>query len=747
MKAEAMTPRTLFEASVHYEIPAFQRPYVWSEEDQWAPLWQDVRRVAEAVVKGGDGGEAESATHFLGAVVFKSQPTGAGDVTRHEVIDGQQRTTTLQVLLDAAHACVEKAESLDDAEVLEELIVNRANRFKGKPERFKLWPSRHDRDAFVSAMDGSETFEGEHRIVDAHRFFTKEIQDWISGSTSDGDEAPPGDEEARMHALTEVLLNRLYMVAIDLGGHDDDQLIFETLNDRGTPLLKADLIKNWVFQRGVVVGADVDEWAETYWSDFDDDWWRQEISQGRLMRSRVDIFLQYWLTMRKREEVITDSVFRNFMQYATPSMKTIESAKGFLEELRRDADTFRSFAQLSADSPQGRFYNRVVESLELASTTPLLLWMVSDNHLVPPDQVEKGLAALESWVIRRTLLRYTMKDVNKLMVAILNTLAEVEVAQAGDRITSFLSAQTADARVWPSDAEVISKLPGTRLYGNVRQARLRVVLEAIESVLRSDKHEDVAVPGGLEIEHVMPRGWRHHWNEPKLGPEEAAERDGLINTLGNLTLLTKKLNGSLSHRPWTDEEAAVVAPKGEEAGKGKRSLINKFSLLVLSKELVDGSPTSWTEDDIKARGKRLASMLTRVWPGPAAVTEASPVEAEPESGQDGSVEQASHWSGQDVELAELWWARIPETARNLVRAVMSASPDRVSAFELADDASIASSVSGVAGVLSWPGRYAAELGRHLPVRWAESTAGESSHYWMESEVAGLFRAVSERSAT
>lgn len=500
MRADALTPRELFEGSVHYEIPAFQRPYVWSEEDQWAPLWEDIRRVAEKVLeKDGDPGELDAlAGHFLGAVVFKSKPPVAGDVARHSVIDGQQRVTTLQLVLDAAQEAVEALGHTDEAEALSELILNHANRFKGKAERFKLWPSRSDRVAFESAMDGQGELPEDHRVVEAHRFFRLEVQSWLAG-TGDGDDEVAGDQPSRVRALADVLQSRLLIVAINLAGHDDDQVIFETLNDRGTRLLKADLIKNWVFQTGEKSGANVDQWPEKFWGDFDDDWWREEITQGRHMRSRIDIFLQYWLTMRTRGEVLTDEVFREFISHAAPRMSGPEDAEALLTELRRDPDTFRSFAQLTSETAEGRFYRRVVEELELAATTPLLLWMLSENHEVPPSQVAAALAALESWVIRRTLLRFTMKDVNKMMVAILSSLEMVDVEEAGDAVVSYLTTQTTEARTWPNDAEVVQGIPDIRMYGNIRQGRLRVVLEAIEQRLRTDKHEATGLPPKLEL--------------------------------------------------------------------------------------------------------------------------------------------------------------------------------------------------------------------------------------------------------
>jgi hypothetical protein len=621
MKADALNPRNLFDGNVHYEIPVFQRPYVWDEENQWAPLWDDIVRVAEKVVHAGHDADAldQVGGHFLGAVVYESKPPRVGDVTRHQVIDGQQRTTTLQVLIDAVQQVIDERGHELMAEDLEGLILNKASVFKGKPERFKLWPSRGDREACSQAMDPQHGWSGDHRIIDAHDFFRSEAQRWLSGEADEDGVVPPGSEMDRVLALSSTLQHRLYVVAINLTGHDDSQLIFETLNDRGTPLLKADLIKNWVFQVGSNVGADVEQWPETHWGDFDDEWWRETIAQGRHLRSRIDIFLQYWLTMRLRDEVVTDEVFRRYTEHAAPLMRDAEGAERLLAALRNDANTFRNFAQLSEGTAEGSFYSRVIETMELAATSPLLLWMLSENHDVPADQVAVGLGALESWVIRRTLLRYTMKDVNKLMVAILKVLDQVPAWRAGDAVRDFLAQQTADARLWPTDAEMAKALPGVRLYGNVRQGRLRVVLEAVEMRLRTDRNEAVSLPSGLELEHVMPRGWRSHWDTRSgLPPEAAGRRDHVINTLGNLTLITKRLNGTLSHRPWTDAEAEPLGGTGPDAGKGKRSLLDKYSLLVLSREITTQHPDLWTEQDIEARSAHLSNRICAVWPAPPA---------------------------------------------------------------------------------------------------------------------------------
>ncbi len=629
MEAHARSPRDIFEGRDHFEIPAFQRPYVWNEEDQWAPLWDDVVRVADSYVTGKlIDADPKVPHHFLGAVVYESKPLITGDVARHEVIDGQQRMTTLQVLIDATHDVLDEHGFDDLADTLDELTRNRQNAFKGKRERFKLWPSQTDRDAFVAVMEGS-TGASDHPLRKAHEFFLGEVRRWVAGEPDEDDLVPPGTMELRVEALASTLQDRLLLVAIDLTGHDDSQLIFETLNDRGTPLLKADLIKNWVFRRAEQVGADTEAWASTYWADFDGAWWREEITQGRLTRSRVDIFLQYWLTMRRSDEVKAEHVFRVFVEHAEPHMLDAEASERLLTALRHDADTYKGFAQLDATTPAGHYHRLVIETMELAATTPVFLWLLSENHGVPDTQAALGLAAIESWVIRRSLLRLTTKDVNKFMVAVLKILDAADPAEAGVRLREYLSEQTADTRFWPSDDLLRSQVPTLRIYGALRQSRIRAIFAEVERHLRGQSafYEAVTLPEGLEVEHIMPRGWRTHWDaEPPLDQQLASERDAAVHTLGNLTLTTKSLNASLSNRPWTDADATGLK-EGGFTGQGKHTLLSQFSLLAINKQILQHTE-AWTEADIDERSGELTGVLCAVWPGPNVAVQQAALEAQ-----------------------------------------------------------------------------------------------------------------------
>lgn len=620
METHTRSPRDLFEGKEHYEIPAFQRPYVWTEEDQWAPLWDDVKRVAECYVEAKleDEDAIPGIQHFMGAVVYESKKPVTGDVTRHDVIDGQQRMTTIQILLDAAHEVVKNRNYVDLAESLEELIINGSSRFKGKRERFKLWPSQTDRRAFEYAMDPMDDKDIEHRIVDAHRFFLNEAERWIAGIPNEDDIAPPGDEKLRVEALSSTLQERLILVAIDLTGHDDSQLIFETLNDRGTPLLKADLIKNWIFRKGELLKADVTRWADDIWAEFDGEWWRAEIRQGRLIRSRIDIFLHYWMTMRRQDEIKADQVFRVFTEYAEPYMKSPAEAERLLKELRKDADTYQEFSELETSTPEGRFYSRVIERLDMAATTPVFLWMLSANHSVPADQRRIGLEGLESWAIRRMILRLTSKDMNKFAIVMLKMLDSCHKHEAGEKLVEFLATQTAETRKWPMTSEMKAVLLGQRVYGYIRQDRLRVIFSAIEQHKRTQnsKYEAVSLPEKLELEHLMPQGWRTHWDtEPKMDLESAHNRDVLVNSIGNLTLVTKSLNGSLSNRPWNDKDAAGLI-EGGSPGTGKHTLLDSYSLLILNKEILNGHPEGWNELNIWERSESLIESMCEVWKRP-----------------------------------------------------------------------------------------------------------------------------------
>src|SRR4051794_5090045 len=152
METQVRTPQMVFMQPQRLIVPLFQRPYVWNKENQWGPLWSDVTRVAERLLA---NPTALHQPHFLGAVVVQQLQNPIGSLQARTVIDGQQRLTTLQLLLDALHAELVAVDAQQPALRLESLITNPAAFCTNPEDRFKVWPTNRDRPAFNAVM-GSE---------------------------------------------------------------------------------------------------------------------------------------------------------------------------------------------------------------------------------------------------------------------------------------------------------------------------------------------------------------------------------------------------------------------------------------------------------------------------------------------------------------------------------------------------------------------------------------------------------------
>ncbi|MEJ2858125.1 MULTISPECIES: DUF262 domain-containing protein [unclassified Saccharothrix] len=606
MQANTLTPKKLFEPQVRYIIPVFQRPYVWSVDKQWMPLWDDVKAIAEEVLERVKP-EDPVPPHFLGAVVLEQQFNPAGYIAIRHVIDGQQRLITLQLLLNAALRVTRKHGRPRDAMLLETLVRNPAHVVDTDDEVLKVWPILADRKAFQAAMDDDQrNDEGQHRVSQGIRFLRERIEAWALEAP---DEIAPAD---RLQALTEALALHLKLVVIDLDPDDNAQAIFEALNDRGSPLLAADLIKNAVFQLAEKHGVDIEKLNRDYWASFDEEYWRQELRQGRLNRPRIDVFLNYWLTMRLAHTVPSDKIFIDFRDQV---VKGLTDVRPMLAELREDSTCYRQLAELPAFSVEGTFHYRVIEVADIAATTPLLLWLVRPGSAIPEPARHQALQAVESWVIRRLLCRVTLSDTNTLAVELLRHLKTVAADQVGTAAVEYLLAQRGDSRRWPTDDEVIVSLESMRLYKTlVPRRRARMLLEALEDSYRSPKTEEAHCRRyDLTIEHVMPQSWQRYW--PVGDDVDPAARDHHVQQLGNLTLVTSKLNPVTSNYPW------LPATLDGAAVKGKQQIIADHSVLMLNKHLLNTYPDAWNDHTIRERTRTLAERTVRIWPRGSLATE------------------------------------------------------------------------------------------------------------------------------
>jgi hypothetical protein len=211
-------------------------------------------------------------------------------------------------------------------------------------------------------------------------------------------------------------------------------------------------------------------------------------------------------------------------------------------------------------------------------------------------------------MVRRMLVRATTKAYNQLVAELVTQVRKSDRAIAGDVIESFLAGQSSGSRYWPDDAEIREELDGLLIYRRLRRGRLRMVLEAIEDHRRgwengeSDLGNERVARGKYAIEHVMPRKWLTHWPLED-GASDEAERDHLIHTLGNLTLLTGKLNSKVSNGPWLGE-------------KGKQKGLEAHDVLFLNRDLLKEAGDQWTDDAIRERTQELANVIIQIWSVP-----------------------------------------------------------------------------------------------------------------------------------
>lgn len=603
MKADTLNLQQLFSKDVRYEIPQFQRPYVWEQEAQWGPLWDDVLDTAEEYLE-----DQQAPAHFMGAVVLQQRSTTAMEIERRIVVDGQQRLTTLQLLLDAVQEVFGERGYRMPALRMSRLVLNNEVYYAEEPEqKFKVWPTVYDRAAFQHAMQ-DELPSSDYQtslIVQAHDFFKDQVRLWLDNPR----QVSPDD---RVSALEQAVVQLLELVVIDLDPNDAPHVIFETLNARGTPLLQSDLVKNLIlYQSGVGVDSDSEE-ASHLWNFDRDDWWRAEVMQGRLRRPRVDVFLNYWMVTRTRKDVTANNVFSEFRAYAEDETNG-KSIRELAEDISAVGTVYRNLEEMRYPEIATFLYRRQI--MQVGILTPVLLWLFSAN--VPRQQITKALRALESYLVRRMICRITPKDYNRLFVGLLVSLEANGAEYAGDTTLEYLANQDAYVRQWPDNQMLESEFLSAPLYRMLTRGRLRIVLEGIEAELRTDWAESQSVPRNLTIEHLMPQGWRQNradWGLPE-GTEDpiraAGNRDRLIHSIGNLTLCTGPLNSSMSNGPWLSKpgESGKIKPLG------KREELDKHSVLFLNKELTSNdAPAVWDEAAIAARARRLCQAAIKVWP-------------------------------------------------------------------------------------------------------------------------------------
>lgn len=622
----------LFNKQIRFQIPVFQRHYVWNEQDQWQPLWDDFRNKLNE-----RNNRSKNHPHYTGSIVLFQEATTTSSVATYSVIDGQQRLTTFQLFVTAFREICRK-------HVGDENLLNDLNKllFNDKvygqtnydQQKHKLEPTKFNNKEFKLILDhtyeevedllirpileeygiGWKTYRDvakrRYRMLAAYLFFYEKLEQLIEETNE--------AMEVTIPKLLSTLKRDFQFVEINLDQNDDPQMIFETMNGRGASLSETDLIRNYIFMRADRSEVDLDSVYERYWDEFDDanaDFkWHENTSRGRYFETHLQFFVIDYLTLKMRSDIRYDQVFYHYKTFIVnnDSFNTVEDE---LKELSRFSGIYKSILKPNSETSFGRLCTRLGD-MDISTIFPLLLAIQGDDE-IPVQEKKLIFAALDSYITRRFLCGYTTKNYNKVF---LDFIKQLDTCKTAEEFIDYLKSKTGDTNLWPTDTLLREQLKERALYREEKSRTRSIsnILLEIEKFRRGKKQEKVEfVNEGLTIEHVLPQKWYEHWPlEGSLIPQEEfeiavhavmteSEKDGfyhkivnrnnLLHSLGNLTLLTSSLNPSVSNSSF---------------GVKQRELA-KQSTLFLNTYFIDFE--DWDESTIEKRTELLIEDIIQIW--------------------------------------------------------------------------------------------------------------------------------------
>lgn len=606
MKANTYPLQEILKPERRYVIPTFQRDYEWTEDGQWQLLFEDLESVADRLIEVRTSGLSATALsnkeqalspHFMGAIVCAALPFATGGIALRSVIDGQQRLTTIQLLIRGLLDCLLESNS-DRTASLKRMLFNPQDVVNSDIELYKLWPRRRDRELWKKIMSDQPEItelETEHLYFKARQFFAESCRLYAAADEH-------SNQLERLHALVDGVSSLFKLVVIDLEDNDDAQVIFEVLNGRQTPLSPIDLVKNLLFLRSEMSDEDVDTLYDTYWTQFDDPWWKKEVGKGHAARGRRDVLLSVWLTVEKAMEANVGHLYREAREHLDSGQSTEEILKA-ISEL---ASAYKEIYEPSiTERPLiASAYNRVT-SLQITTAIPLFVWLrtLSMTALTPADH-EAAVRAVESWALRRTFVGAQTRGYGSHLT---HVLADAKLAASKEKnvAAAVINGLQGGTHAWPTNDEVTNAFVTRKFYEAVSRSRVRMLLGAIDAQMRNEDDTEpdaTIVYDNLEIEHIMPQVWEPHWpitpitETTDVSHNPAETRNLAIDRIGNLTLVTSSFNKELSNSAWPLKRPEFAA---------QRSLLINVNV---------SSSEHWNEASIDRRAKILARYANEIWP-------------------------------------------------------------------------------------------------------------------------------------
>ena len=346
---------------------------------------------------------------------------------------------------------------------------------------------------------------------------------------------------------------------------------------------------------------------EKYWFVFEDKFWKQKQTQGRITKKQMDFFLGHTLAAETGELISLTELYAEYKKFAKG--RAMSSIAEELASITKYAPIYRALVERTPGTALSKLSYRL-ETFDLSTAYPLILRIAVS---IADDVTKEQLYGLiGSYIIRRALCGLTVKNYNIAFIEFAGYLG-----QKGVSIENFASAvelrKNSDAAKFPADAEFRAAILHRGQYGPVRTNRLRLILEELELASRDKFSAIDSLKEGLTVEHIMPQQWEQDWPLPsgKFAPSdgsavdeamanEIAVRRGLIHTLGNLSLLTPPANASAGNGSFEDKKPRL-----------------RDSLLRINSDVA--SAEKWKEGEIRARAEKLANLALRVWPAPPGI--------------------------------------------------------------------------------------------------------------------------------
>ena len=604
MKATEVNYLKFLQGTKQFIVPIYQRTYSWTLK-QCEQLWNDIVRVAE---------KDEIPAHFIGSIVYiESGLYQVTSVAQLLVIDGQQRLTTLSLLLSAISESLNEDEStggLTKSKIKNYYMLN--NEEEGDLA-YKLKLTQTDRDTLWRIIENTTLpNEVSLRVQENYKYFINKIK---NGGI-------PLDNLIKG-------IQKLVIVDISLDrDHDNPQLIFESLNSTGLDLSQADLIRNYI-----LMGLEPEEQRhlyETYWYLME-----QEFGQAHYAKY-LDWFMRDYLTLKHESGAIPTVVmiYEAFKKYVNQTTAPIED---IVKDIHKYSKHYTNLLMQNGDQADINEVLTDISILKVDVSFPLLLEVLNDyqNGILEKSDLIKILRMIESYVFRRAICGIPTNSLNKTFATF--TRSKVDKNNYLESFTAKLLLLDSYRR-FPSNEEFTQSLLTRDVY-NFRNRNY--ILRKLENF---DRKEKVQVDN-YTIEHIMPQNenlsaeWRRD-----LGNDWQSVQERYLHTIGNLSLTG--YNSELSDRPFLE----------------KRNMKGGFadSPIRLNKSLADLQV--WNEESIINRTTTLGKQAIKIWTIPELMEDVlAQYRIEPEKKRKAvySIEDhAEYLQGEMLELFQLLRRRI-----------------------------------------------------------------------------------------